>query len=348
MALMLTLFDVGHGDSALLEGSDKSLLVDCGALIPSRHSHVPEEIERRISQFDSKLVITHYHWDHYSLIKLFKNLDKCFSEVYLPELPAAGPGSEVSRFLASFVVLASLSGLSYYRIIPELFRSKCRIRPVSRGGKIKALGQSLDVIWPDLKHNILNRGRIFLEARAATRRIEEVLKEAGIGPVPSESERETGNDESSENQGLLGWILHNTIEEGARLGDPATTGILTETEELFRKVSDRLSLAFVGVPNDSTRPVLFLGDLTNGILNVLGQTRASDIPSTELNIIKTAHHGTRFGKVLAGLKTWTLTISRNEAEFPSIDPVDSRYQTLLTPSITLNTERVGTTTVMFE
>ncbi len=130
--------------------------------------------------------------------------------------------------------------------------------------------------------------------------------------------------------------------------DPAAIGILTETEELFRKVSDRLSLAFVGLSNDSTRPVLFLGDLTNGILNSLAHTKTSDIPFTDFDIIKTAHHGTRFGKVLAGLRTWTLTVSRNETEFPSIDPVDPRYHTLLIPALTLNTERVGTTTVIFE
>src|SRR5260370_10556665 len=112
MVLTLTLFDVGHGDSALLEGSGKSLLVDCGALLPSRHSHVSEEIERQVSRFDSKLVITHYHWDHYSLLKLFKHLDKCFNEIYLPELPAAGPGSEMSRFLAIFIVLASVTRFS--------------------------------------------------------------------------------------------------------------------------------------------------------------------------------------------------------------------------------------------
>src|SRR5437879_12247206 len=110
MFLTLTLFDVGHGDSALLETSDKSLLVDCGAFVPSRYSQVSGEIERRASMLDSKLVITHYHRDHYSLLKFFKNLGTCFSEVYLPELPAAGPGSEMSRLLASFIVLASLSG----------------------------------------------------------------------------------------------------------------------------------------------------------------------------------------------------------------------------------------------
>ena len=105
------MFDVGHGDCTLIvSDTNESLLVDCGSTAPKRYSSISEVIERFVTTEKScGLIVSHYHWDHYSLFSKFKHPEKLFSKVYLPELPMIGPQRVLSVAVYEFLKTAIFS-----------------------------------------------------------------------------------------------------------------------------------------------------------------------------------------------------------------------------------------------
>lgn len=124
------MFDVGHGDCILIMDShNRGLLVDCGAQYPSFHIRVPQAIENLLTAKNRcALLVSHYHWDHYSLFRLFSQPDVLLSSIYLPDLPIVGPGRYAALAVRKFLYASVAFNFLHYRILPEIF-TRCK-RPL--------------------------------------------------------------------------------------------------------------------------------------------------------------------------------------------------------------------------
>lgn len=78
------MFDVGHGDCVLIaDDKDQGLLVDCGAQNPRHYLRVPRAIENLLVAKNScGFLVSHYHWDHYSLFRWFKQPHALLSKIF--------------------------------------------------------------------------------------------------------------------------------------------------------------------------------------------------------------------------------------------------------------------------
>jgi glyoxylase-like metal-dependent hydrolase (beta-lactamase superfamily II) len=126
------LFDVGHGDSLLLsDHHNQNLLVDCGSSRPQKHLEVPQFIESYLpTNCSSCFIVSHYHYDHYSLFQWFKRPDLLFSKVYVPFLPSTDAGSNVGQAIMRYLSVAVLANYSFYRVLPDIFqKTKAQIIP---------------------------------------------------------------------------------------------------------------------------------------------------------------------------------------------------------------------------
>lgn len=160
------MFDVGHGDCVLIaDEKDQGLLVDCGALKPQKYFRVPRFIEYSLlANNRCGFVVSHYHWDHYSLFRWFKYPDALFSKLYLPNLPIRGPGRQATLAIMDYLKVAMFSDFLYYRILPEMYDLFIKTgRPIvfcKKGVIIHEASLRLKVFWPDLYHPNLGSKKV--------------------------------------------------------------------------------------------------------------------------------------------------------------------------------------------
>lgn len=185
------LFDVGHGDSLLfLDCYDRGLLVDCGSQRPNSHIEVPKAIESVLPKNNScGFIVSHYHFDHYSLFHWLNIPESLFSKIYVPWIPLKGPGLEIGHAVMTYLSAAVLADYSYYRILPEIFeRTNFQFFPCKKGDNIKEASQRLKVLWPDISNPILGTKKIRSMAYRLKRSIDPLLTDLGFKISISEKE----------------------------------------------------------------------------------------------------------------------------------------------------------------
>lgn len=170
--LEILVANVGHGDCTGIFGSKNSLLIDFGTKKVKKYAGVVDYVKWLVDAKDErKLVISHYHSDHYSLLKRLPS--HYFHELYLPALPPkTNIGSTLLEAIALFIALR----YHRYFLVPEILRTSRRIRPMVRGDQFTATNLNWEVMWPDYRlleqtprvHNVVGRLR---------NRISEVLAE---------------------------------------------------------------------------------------------------------------------------------------------------------------------------
>ncbi len=325
----LTMFDVGQGDCVLVRDTDhKSMLVDCGAQFPKRHSDVPRQIETlSIANNTCGLVISHYHEDHFSLYRQFAFPQKLFSQTYIPSLPIRGPGQLAGFALMEYLMLASFAQFGHYRIMPDLFSTfSGRVVPVRKGDEIDEGGLEFDVIWPDLTSNTFARHSIRRKAGRIRAQVRPLLERFGV-LLSDDYSMEQFIDHCRE-------LLQE--ERHLRQETEAVQTVLRSVENEFRDVADDFSLAMI-TKDHCKDSLLFLGDLPNHILSQL------TVPKRDgFDCIKSSHHGTRFGKSLEGQNANYLFVSRSERERPTLKRVHDGYFKRMTCQNILTTEFLGT------
>jgi len=326
------MFDVGHGDCVLLSNNAKFLLVDIGARWPRWYQHVARQVEASVPPNNvCGLVVSHYHWDHYSLFRTLTRPEGLFSKIYFPALPVAGPGWAAGQAMRDFLLAATLGRFGYYAILPEVFRRfRSRIVSCQKGERISEGNMDLLVLWPDFSSPLLRTKRIIRTATHVRQTIEPLLKRHNI-PFPSELTDDYTTD------AFLDQLTDLRYREMGEESMQALNRVLGEIEHDFRGLADTFSLA-IGPAADSTQRPLFLGDLPDPVLNRL------DIPQVEgaYDVVKSAHHGTRFGRKLVGLTTRFLLVSRNRYELPRVKDVHRGYLYDMNSHLRLNTECLGT------
>lgn len=298
-------FDVGHGDCLLLlDRSSQGLLVDCGSWRPHSHLDVPKTIEKILSKKNNcGFVVSHYHFDHYSLFHWLEKPNRLFSKIYVPYIPSRGPGFDAARAIMTYMSAATLVDYSYYRILPEIFsKAERSIIPCKRGDFIREANQNLKVLWPDITNPLLGSDEIRRIAKSIKQSIEPFLTDWDFRIPHSE-----GEDLTIRFFEYLEYLRTRKLsEEKKRL----MQRILGEIEGQFKKLANIFSLVASSYRKRHSR-FLFLADVDDQILSNL------KIPGKrEFNCIKAAHHGTSFGNALINLSTEFLLISRNKKEFP--------------------------------
>lgn len=280
-------FDVGHGDCVLIiDDMSQGLLVDCGSLKPRAYFKVPAFIEN-FSLLGNMcgFVVSHYHWDHYSLFRWFRHPEALFSNLYFPDLPIVGPGRQATLAIMDFLKVSVFANFSDYRILPEIFMKTQRpIVFCKKGVTIPEASLPLKVFWPDFYHPFLGSEGVRRKANTVREIIEPIMDRYGI-PKPSRY----GTDYSMERflRDLeVEEIQYRELREKARKEICKT---LEHVERAFSDLANIFSIAFRTYYKRKGR-FLFLGDLTGDILNQIS------IPGTNrYDFLKAAHHGTEFG-----------------------------------------------------
>ena len=325
------LFDVGHGDCVLITGDkNRGLLVDCGSQNPHLYLRVPRVIEEfLITKNSCGLLISHYHWDHYSLFRLFEQPDSLFSSIYFPDLPMVGPGREAGQALVGFLKMSIFSNFMFYRILPEVF-AKCRNRVFfcNKGDIIQEAGLRLRVLWPDPFDPILGSIGVVRTARVVRKIIEPLLAQYGMH-IPEEYALNYTMKRFFEE---LEEISYQELPEQER---KTMHQRLRRIEGHFKKLANMFSLALRTHRMRRSR-LLFLGDLTDNILNKIR------VPGNkEYDCLKAAHHGTTFGTALRNISSEFVLISRSQKDFPRIGRINDGYVMEIKYRTLLNTEFLG-------
>jgi ribonuclease BN (tRNA processing enzyme) len=310
----LFMFDVGHGDCVLIVGNlGRGLLIDCGSREPRRYSSIPSIIENSHFIRECGFVVSHYHWDHYSLFRGFANPEKFFSTVYLPDLPLYGPGIDASFAMMDFMMVSVLANFSHYRILPEIFE-KVGVKHMfcRKGYKIHEADLPLKVFWPDFFDMILQTRSV--KATVATMRsiLEPIMDHHDIrkpSQMPQYSMESFFRDIQRED------LRYRRLREQER---KEICDTLERIEKSFNDLANIFSLAFRTHYKRKSR-FLFLGDLEGSILNKIS------IPGTgRYECVKSSHHGTEFGSALNCVSTKILLVSRNE-KYRGIRKIDDGY-----------------------
>lgn len=323
----VTLFDVGHGDSLLLMNRyDQGLLVDCGSWEPHLHIEVPNTIESVLPKNNNcGFIISHYHFDHFSLFHWLTNSRRLFSKIYVPWIPFEDPGLELGRAIMDYLSAAVLVDYSYYRILPEIFgKTAFPVVPCKKGIYVKEASQNLRVLWPDILHPILGTDKIRRIARNVKGSIEPLLSDFGFR-VP-----DFGKEDSVAM--FFGYLQDLKDQKLSEERKRTVQKVLDRLEGAFRKMANLLSLVATSYGTRKSR-LLLLGDADEDTLDNL------TIPGKgNYFCIKAAHHGASFGNALLNLSTEFLLISRNLKEFSHIGNIHPGYLMAMQHKFALSTE----------
>jgi len=325
------LFDVGHGDCVLIiSNSGLGLLIDCGSVEPSRYLRIPSFIESL--QFSGKcgLVVSHYHWDHYSLFRGFTHPEKLFSTVYFPDLPLSGPAKVASFAMMDFMIVSVFADFSYYRILPEVFeKAGVNHKFCRRGCTIPEANLPLKVFWPDFAHASLQTNKVRERAYIVRRILEPIMDHHDI-QMPSRYENEYSMERFFQDI-QKEELRYPRVDERERKD---ICDALEHLESSFHDLANIFSLAFRTHYKRKNR-FLFLGDLESSILNKISIPGAG-----RYECVKSSHHGTEFGTALDWVSTEILLVSRDEKR-QRIRKIDDGYIHKLRHEKLLSTGFVG-------
>ena len=132
-------------------------------------------VERQLKKAKSRdLIITHYHFDHYSLLgKLPSNF---FDNIYIPALPRE---STTAQAMEMFLALAIVTGYEKYYLIPMILSRGKNIRCLVKNESFDAIGRDWEVLWPD--YQIIDKPAFSVAGRSRefSTNVEQNMKDIG-------------------------------------------------------------------------------------------------------------------------------------------------------------------------
>jgi len=318
-------FDVGQGDCILLKGQLTNLLVDCGTKYNTgRYKNIPFFIERILDHHQSTIfLISHFHDDHYNLFQYFYSPNLLFSEIYVPRLPLR-VNRHVGKAIFLYLMASVIVNFRGSRILPQIFRRFGRpASTLQKGDKINAIGQKMNVIWPDLSSNLLSTKEVYERSNKIITNLQPLLERYDI-----QIDNYIDQNDTLELLSILNEFINRDIhsEEIER--------ILNELEVEFKYLNNLISLVLITYVKRKDR-IILLGDVPKKVIDILNINRRP-----EYRVIKAAHHGTEFGNSLRGLNNDILLISRNCGEYKALRKVNYGYYCEMNNRLILSTENV--------
>ena len=294
--------DMGHGNCVGIFVKDASLLVDCGVQNKKKALNF-RFIQSNLNNSSTKdLAITHYHYDHYNLLKKFP--DKFFDNIYLPALP---PESSTAQVILEFLSLASVMHYKGYAAIGDIIRvAKNNIITLTSKDCFYSLNKKWEVLWPD--YNIIDRRNIITiqQIREKINEIKNKLKK--MNPKFLEEFEYWYEIFSTYFNDKREKPIADEIEREKRRKyniSPQIKNSLEEIEKTFKSLVDRSSLVFQKINHD----LLFTGDIDKIILD-----HELNFGNNNYFLIEAPHHGTRYGKAFDKISTEILLISRKRSD----------------------------------
>jgi len=327
------MFDVGHGDSILICDEDKhSLLVDVGSQTPTPAMcfYLSSFIKNTISPNRGGLVISHYHWDHYSLFHCFRNPRSLFAKIYLPDIETTGEVDSPGYAMMEFLRTAIHFNFGHYRILPEIItNTRVPLEFCRKGTKIKEITPHQRVIWPDFSNQALRSRKIAKIAAGVREALKPIMKEFGI-----EFQIDPGKKYA-----MREFVRDLEREEGRYQREPESEKrdvykTLERIEKDLGPIANTFSIAF-RTKYWKSPTLLFLGDVPEAVLNKI------HIPTSHTyDFVKASHHGTEFGRSLTNVYTNFLLISRIEKS-KKLKRINDGYINELQYNMLLSTSFLG-------
>jgi hypothetical protein len=155
----ITMFNMGFGDCFLIRDDSDSLFVDCGTL-SQVHPCLPGFAFNAAFMLPSapKMLISHFHLDHFGLIGSVPNLYPAFKyqTLYIRGMAALDYPFWVKSYLASLLVLLAVTKDTREFValmnIPGTLLSVCasngKIITVAKGSPLRIGQTSCTVLWP--------------------------------------------------------------------------------------------------------------------------------------------------------------------------------------------------------
>ena len=316
--------DMGHGNCiGIFDQKSSSLSIDCGTRNDDKIDNFTNLIESRLKKVDSRdLIITHYHFDHYSLLGDLPK--KFFDNIYLPALP---PESTTAQAMKTFLALAIATRYERYYLTPIIRSSGKNIHCLVKNETFSTIGRDWEVLWPDYKIIDKTNRRKIKTIFDKIKKIKEKLN------ARQSQEFEKWYDYLSKCFSEQPRELDNFPEEMTKNYemDEEVKGALISTEKTFKDIANRASL----VVRDESINFLFTGDIDNTILN-----KYLDFGNHYYFLIEAPHHGGYYGYAFDNVSTEVLVISRRVNYKP-------RYEFFrdLPWKILVDTARIGNCTV---
>ena len=137
---------MGHGNSVgLFDNGITPFVIDCGTRDTDKESNFFNLIMTSLRKHSTRdLVISHYHFDHYSLINKFPF--NFFDNIYVPALP---PQSRSANVIYQFLSVATVLAFRNYSLTPIITKYGKRICPLVKGDLFNAMNREWEVLWPD-------------------------------------------------------------------------------------------------------------------------------------------------------------------------------------------------------
>lgn len=297
--------NVGDAQNIIYRDEKANAMIDCGSQLKDncglccRGCCVGEPL--------SALVLSHFHYDHYSLL-----LQKCpywrhlrFENLYIPAVPSQMPASAqplVTTFLLA-LQLVTIYKLSKMVRTPfaNIFNRCNNITTLSEGDSFTLGNSKLNVLWPPKNITAKWWGQMAKDFVDVGVLYDDIIQQSSdikefSGSLSQDVEMLCQKDT------LLSYLT-DKIENWKQHIVPTIDSSLAEKMENLSvavgRAANHFSLAF------DSEDMLFLGDLEETELNIVCPKKTK----SKYNILVAAHHGTHYSTELLNLDVTTAIAS---------------------------------------
>lgn len=256
----------------------------------------------------SKLLISHYHQDHYIGLYYLEDNSTHIEELYYPMIPNVTGTSDLKKqvLFLEFIQnlkLGSKSGSPAKDLI-ELTNKKNRIgfkrKALKQGDSIYVGDLKFDVVWPPEKISTetgraLSKGikeiNDTISSNDALNELWEAFDRNGNDNVFSNEEKYVEKNTEQTRHDHLSYLTAINAFNDVR--DDIPDKLITELSEKIRKLTNRFSVCLY-----LHNQFLFLGDLESNEINRCIEFMKKEYQINHVNNLIAAHHGSHWGNKL--------------------------------------------------
>ena len=334
------MYNVGFGESILLNNDDNCLLVDCGSEKPNK-DHIFDSIYNELYNYKYKTaLITHFHNDHINgFTNMIEKHRHVFDEIIIPNIFCYGINSilqtnrlnlidlEIIKYLLERKKIKN-GRLSVLELLSSLVKSMSKISVAERGDTFQLVGSEFEILWPN-PHYLLD----------------EKTEESLLHTIPSLDDLiNTINEISYDIMQIYRNVIEYNGEENiqnnlARINNIASRILelpsLEVSEHIIQKWLDKIKRiennTSIVMQSKLYKPsILLTGDVVDSTMEKVFEDYYEPHIKTYdyYTIIKAPHHGTdsnHFVKFDTYTKFDYIFISNGETNIPNRGKISKKY-----------------------